>query len=187
MMYACSIRSNASMKGKLYTRRMLNTLQSIQARAARVISGAYRATSRAALDIESFLLPIEQQIWRQNADTVTRLLSSTTIATTSGFQTSMAQPTAADKARIRDTSSWQKVYSDMGSKRSQGFDAQEQIPCFLTPPWRQGPTTYIDTTATKARERHDKKHAKGDSLSIYTDGSGIEGEIGSAALCPVTQ
>ncbi|KAF1922309.1 uncharacterized protein M421DRAFT_44270, partial [Didymella exigua CBS 183.55] len=28
---------------------------------------------------------------------------------------------------------------------------------------------------------------KDSSLSIYTDGSGIEGEIGSAALCPLTQ
>ena len=29
MMYACSVWSNASIKGKLYTKRMLNTLQSI--------------------------------------------------------------------------------------------------------------------------------------------------------------
>ena len=77
------------MKGKLYTRRMLNTLQSIQARAGRVISGAYRATSRVALGVESFLLPIEQQIWKHNADTITRLLSSRDIAATSGFQAEM--------------------------------------------------------------------------------------------------
>jgi hypothetical protein len=73
------------MKGKLYSRRMLNTLQGIQARAARVITGAYRATSRAALDVETFLLPIEQQMRKRNADTVIRLLSSKNIATTSGF------------------------------------------------------------------------------------------------------
>jgi ribonuclease HI len=54
-------------------------------------------------------------------------------------------------------------------------------------PWRRGPTTYIDATAKEARARHDEEHAKEDSLSIYTDGSGIEGEIGSAALCPLTQ
>jgi hypothetical protein len=187
MMYACSIWSNASMKGRLYTGRMLNTLQSIQARAARVISGAYRATSRAALDIESFILPIEQQIWKHNADTVIRLLSSRDIAATSGLQTSTAQPTAADKTRIKHASSWEKVHEDMKSKQIHGVETQEQIPCFLTPPWRQGPTTYIDVTAERARARHDKEHAKEDSLSIYTDGSGIEGEIGSAALCPLTQ
>jgi len=84
----------------------------------------------------AFLLPVEQQIWRHNADTVTRRLSSTDIAVTSGFQTSIAQPTAVDKARIRHTSSWEKVHSDMKCKRSQGFETQEQIPCFLTPPWR---------------------------------------------------
>jgi hypothetical protein len=106
------------MKGKMYTRKMLNTLQSIQARAARVISGAYRAMSRAALDIETFSLPIEQQIWRHNADTVTRLLSNTDIAAASGFQTNTVQPTAANKACIRHTSSWQRVHSDMVQRRS---------------------------------------------------------------------
>ena len=45
----------------------------------------------------------------------------------------------------------------------------------------------MNATAESARARHDREHAKGDSLSIYTDGSGIEGEIGSAALCPLTQ
>jgi hypothetical protein len=186
MMYACSIWSNASMKGGLYTKKTLSTLQSIQARAARAICGAYKATSRAALDIESFLLPIEQQIWKYNADVVTRLLSSTDIATTAGFQTSAAQPVTAKTSR-KHIDSWQKICENMGCKRSQGFDTQEQIPCFLTPPWRRGPTTYIDETAEKARERHDREHIKEDSLSIYTDGSGIEGEIGSAAVCPLTQ
>jgi ribonuclease HI len=187
VMYACSVWSNASAKGRLYTKRTLNTLKSLQARAARAICGAYKATSNAALDVEAYLLPIKQQIWRHNADTVTRLLSSTDIAAASGFQTSTVQPTAANKARIRHTSSWQKVHSDMVDKRNQGFERQEQIPCFLTPPWRRGPTTYIDKTAQEAQARHDKEHAKEGSLNIYTDGSGIEGEIGSAALCPLTQ
>jgi hypothetical protein len=174
------------MKGKLYTRRMLNTLQSIQTRAARVISSAYRATLRAALDVELFLLPIEQQIWKHNADTVIRLLSSRNIAATAGFQPNTAQPTAADKTRVSHANSWEKVHKDMKSKQIQSVKTQEQIPCFITP-WRQGPTTHIDATAERARARHDREHAKADSLSIYTDGSGIEDEIGSAELCPLTQ
>jgi len=145
-MYACSIWSNASVKGRLYTKRTLKTLRSLQARAARAICGAYKATSNAALDVEAYLLPIEQQIWRHNADTVTRLLSSTDIAAASGFQTSTMQLTASNKARIRHTSSWQRVHRDMVERRNQGFERQEQIPSFLTPPWRRGPTTYTDAT-----------------------------------------
>jgi hypothetical protein len=37
----------------------MDALQSIQASAARSICGAYKATSRAALDIEALLLPVE--------------------------------------------------------------------------------------------------------------------------------
>lgn len=60
-------------------------------------------------------------------------------------------------------------------------------PPFITPPWRRGPHTYIDDDADKACNRHDTQCATGKSLSIYTDGSGIEGEIGFAAVCPLTQ
>jgi ribonuclease HI len=67
------------------------------------------------------------------------------------------------------------------------LDKQEPIPLFITPPWRREPHTYIDNDADKARERHDHECAANKSLSIYTDGSGIEGEIGSAAVCPLTQ
>ena len=67
------------------------------------------------------------------------------------------------------------------------LNKQEPIPPFITPPWRRGPHTYINSGANRARERHDHKCAVNKSLSIYTDGSGIEGEIGSAAVCPLTQ
>jgi hypothetical protein len=73
------------------------------------------------------------------------------------------------------------------SRQVRDLDNQEPIPPFITPPWRRGPHTYIDNDADKARERHDRECAANKSLSIYTDGSGIEGEIGSAAVCPLTQ
>ena len=186
MMYACSIWSNASTKGKLYTQKTINTLQSIQARAARTICGAFKATSRAALDIEAFLLPIKQQIWKHNTEVVTRLLSCTDIASTAAFQANTAQSTT-DKVFRKHVDPWQSIHNNMKSRQIQGFDTQEQIPCFITPPWRQGPKTHIDRTADKAQERHDKENAKNNFLSIYTDGSGIENEIGSAAVCPLTQ
>jgi hypothetical protein len=63
------------------------------------------------------------------------------------------------------------------------LDKQEPIPPFITPPWRRGPHTYIDDDADKARNRHDTQCSTDKNLSIYTDGSGIEGEIGLATAC----
>ncbi|KAJ0129528.1 Uncharacterized protein HZ326_27369 [Fusarium oxysporum f. sp. albedinis] len=57
MIYACSA----------------SKLQSLQARASRVISGAYKATSIPALDVETYLLPIDQQIFKHNVDTLGRV------------------------------------------------------------------------------------------------------------------
>ena len=87
MMYACSIWYNASTRGKPYTQKTLDILQSIQARAARAICRAYRATSNAALDIETYFLPIEHQIWKHNADFMTRLLSSKPTADMASLKT----------------------------------------------------------------------------------------------------
>ena len=151
MMYACSIWSNANIKGKLYTKKTLNILEGIQARAARSICGAYKATSSAALNIETFILPIEQQIWKHNTDLMTRLLSSMDIARTAGFQLNIAgcdtQTHTTKEAHRNYIGSWQKIYSDMREKEKKKFDAQEQITPFITPPWRQGRKTHIDTTA----------------------------------------
>ncbi|KAL5371116.1 hypothetical protein PMIN02_013118 [Paraphaeosphaeria minitans] len=183
MLYACSIWTNENGKKHTYTKKTLDTLQSIQARAARIICGAFKATSRAALDIETFLLPIEQRIWQHNADTITRLLSSRPIANTVGFQ-----PTddAQIAERKKHTGSWQRIYSEMRDKWGEALTTQEPIPPFVTPPWQQGPKTYIDKDDETARERHDRETATGHDLSIYTDGSGIEDRIGAAAVCPHT-
>lgn len=187
MMYACSVWYNASTRGKTYTQKTLDTLQSIQARAARAICGAYRATSSAALDVEAHLLPIEQQIWKHNADAITRLLSSRPAADMAGLNPDMTQTADTGRKRRKHIDSWQRIYNDMRRRRTQGFDNQEPIPAFMTPPWRRGPATHIEHNAEKARQRHDDNNDTGRCLSIYTDGSGIDGEIGAAAVCLLTR
>lgn len=189
MMYACSIWSNANLhdRTRKYTHKTIDALRSIQARAARSMSGAYKATSTAALNVEAFLLPVELQVWRHNADTITRLSSSREIAKTAGFELSEYGPVVAKNNRRPRMSPWQRVCEELRSKQVRDLDKQEPIPPFITPPWRRGPQTYIDGDADRARDRHDRECATGKSLSIYTDGSGIDGEIGSAAVCPLTQ
>jgi ribonuclease HI len=93
-------------------------------------------------------------------------------------------PVVIDKNYRAHRSPWQKAYENPRSKQVRDLDKQEQIPPFITPSWRRGPKTHIDNNAEKARNRHDRQSAS-DSLSIYTDGSGIEGEIGAAAVCPL--
>jgi hypothetical protein len=83
--------------------------------------------------------------------------------------------------------SWQRFYNDMKGRRSPGIDTQEPIPPFLIPPGRQGPATDIESKAKRARLRRDKKNDTGWCLSIYTGSSGIDGEIGAAAVCPIIQ
>ena len=82
------------LEGEALHKKTLNTLEGIQARAARSICGAYKATSGAALNIETFILPIEQQIWKHNTDLVTRLISSRDIANTAGFRMNTCQSMA---------------------------------------------------------------------------------------------
>jgi ribonuclease HI len=116
-----------------------------------------------------------------------RLSSSRAIATTACYEPREPVPVVIDKNYRAHRSPWQKAYEALRSRQVRDLDKQEPIPPFITPPWQRGPHTYIDNDADKARERHDRECAANKSLSIYTDGSGIEGEIGSAAVCPLIQ
>lgn len=150
-------------------------------------SGDLSVKAVTSTEAEGHLLPIEQQIWNHNADFITRLLSKKHMAYISNLQGSRAQPASASLRRIRQVDARQKTYDDMKSQCRQDLEMQELILPFITPPWRHVPKTYIDESADKARSRHDRKHKKDQSLNIYTDGSGIDGEIGAAVACLLTQ
>jgi hypothetical protein len=54
----------------------MDCFNSLQAKAARIIAGAYRSTSGPAIDVELYLLPMAQQVWKKNTETVSRILST---------------------------------------------------------------------------------------------------------------
>lgn len=58
MAYGCSIWFT-SRKAKGVRTRMLREIETLQGKAARVITGAFRRTSLEALNIEAYLLPIK--------------------------------------------------------------------------------------------------------------------------------
>ena len=180
IMYACSAWSNANWRtrGRPYTDKTLAQIQSIQTRAARAVSSAYRATSAPALDIETYLLPLEHQIWKHNADCLGRI----------GLGNQGPRPGPRDAADERSKTSprkaMQRAIQDEGGFNTESLEATTP---HIVPPWWTGPTTHIEDSAEKAEARHQYsiRHEAG-AIHVYTDGSGINGQIGAAAVCTTT-
>jgi ribonuclease HI len=182
MMYAGSIWSNAGIKGKSYTQETLRTLQSIQARGARAISGAFRATSRAALDVETHLLPMEQQIWKHNAEVVGHVLCRQDIP---GIEiVKWLGEESGPRRASTYTSPLQSIWQDIKKAGATNLQVREQIPPFVMAPWSNGPGTHIAPSDDEARSEHDAINATQDAACIYTDGSSTGGHIGCAAVWP---
>ncbi|KAI8405763.1 hypothetical protein FOFC_13224 [Fusarium oxysporum] len=178
MMYACSAWSNANWRtrDKPYTERTLSKLQSLQARASRVISGAYKAASIPALDVETYLLPVEQQIFKHNVDTLGRVGPAE------------RQHTEEEARRNKKKSPRRAIEQAIRDRQGPDIRRQEHIVPYIVPPWWQGPQMFIETNTEEAQIKHEQIiQDEPDAVHIYTDGSGIGGHIGAAAVCTTTQ
>lgn len=186
MMYGCSIWSIAQEQREGYTQQTLNSLTALQAKAARTISGAFKSTSIPALNIELHLLPIEQQIWKTNRETVSRILSTEKISALMGFRTIRNRRSRGRKKPYQ--SPLEHTFKRLRHRRGPTIDYQETIPPYLVPPWWRGPNTRIAINKDIAKTQH-KEFLKNtsNSIFIYTDGSGIENHIGAAAVSPLTR
>ncbi|KAK9443888.1 uncharacterized protein VB005_02413 [Metarhizium brunneum] len=185
IMYACSAWSNANWRTRNmpYTNKTLVNLQSLQTRAARLISGAFKATSTPALDIETHLLPIEHQIWKHNIECLGRIGL--------GEQDLREEEPqhGANGQRIRKTRMSPRKAIQKAIQDEQGFNIKrlEVITPHVVPPWWTSPKTFIEESAEKAQERHQYSiDNEPSAIHIYTDGSGINGHVGAAAVCTTT-
>jgi ribonuclease HI len=177
-MYACSAWSNANWRtrDKPYTERTLSKLQSLQARASRVISGAFKATSIPALDIETYLLPVELQIFKHNVNALGRIGPGD------------HGPTEGETRRNKKKSPRRAIEQSITDRQGPNIRRQEHITPYIVPPWWQGPQTFIEASIEEAQARHEQIiQDELDAIHIYTDGSGIDGSIGAAAVCTTTQ
>ena len=59
-----------------HNKSQISSLQTVQSRAARLITGAFRATSIAALDVEAHILPVKHLLDKLSNEAVLRLASS---------------------------------------------------------------------------------------------------------------
>jgi ribonuclease HI len=175
--FACSAWGVTKNTGDGHTKELVDSLDSIQAKAALVISGAFRATSIPALNAETFLLPMKQRLWKERNLALTRLLTATT--------TLQIRPPARS-TRNTHIAPLQFLFRGLAAQTAVDLQSLEKIPPIITAPWWQPPKISIHKTKKEAT-RHLEYHRTiyPEAIEIYTDGSGIEHKIGAAAVAPL--
>ncbi|EGU81546.1 hypothetical protein FOXB_07941, partial [Fusarium oxysporum f. sp. conglutinans Fo5176] len=98
------------------------------------------------------------------------------------------QPTEGEARRNKKKSPRRAIERSIADRQGPNIRRQERIVPYIVPPWWQGPQTFIEASTEEAQARHDRiTQDESDAIHIYTDGSGINGGVGAAAVCTTTQ
>ena len=180
--YAAIIWHRPKDDGSTASTKQVGKLTTVQRLAMKAILGCYRTTPTAAMEIETGLQPA----W-------IRLQTKTLLATTRMQSLSTRHPIHEWLANALRTRTACIPYRSNLENILQQFPYMctriETIETYIRPPWWT-PTAKIRIEATKeaAKKQHDEIQAHLDitTMTIYTDGSGIEDKIGAAAYNTVT-
>jgi ribonuclease HI len=127
------------------------------------------------LNIETHLLPVEEQILKHNIDTLGRIGPAE------------RPPFESTNSRRKRKSPRQAIEQTIRDLEGPNIRHQEQASPYVTPPWWCGPKHYIESTAKAAKQKHLEQLSDHTAIHIYTDGSGVNGHVGAAAVCTTTQ
>ena len=166
----------------------LRILNQIHTRAMAAMTGAFRATATAALDIETHQIPMKCLLEKRALEALTRIETSQ-----SGDQVRRARGgEAIGSGRIRpgwrpwEWSALERI-SELAMRRlgQTRFQDLERIQPYITAPYWSPPEVIIAKNTENTIIEHNTITAHSQPVTtIYTDGSGVNGRVGAAAVCP---
>ena len=174
--YACSVWYIP--KGdKGHCKGVVKSLASVQYQAERAITGAYRATSKEALNIEVNSMLMHLRLDRLTSAAAVRMITSPAHET-------IIQGRSTRKPRV--VSPLERLVARFEKTTGIRAQAMEKITPFAAPPWWMPPTIRIMRNKEEAEKDHKRQLMTNPANYIYTDGSGINNEIGAAAVSTET-
>jgi ribonuclease HI len=179
MLYRCSAwyrtrPHRPSGKPYMNKSRMTHLLAPIQRRAAQIITGAFRTTAANAVEIEAYLAPLDQQIEKTSLHATLRIASSPLYKSFESDQKDSKKSPLYHHTKILRT-----------HYKISHASLERRHPYIITPWWKP-PLVTIDSTPEEAIAHHQDICSTGNTNCIYTDGSGINGHVGAAAVTLLT-
>jgi ribonuclease HI len=184
--YASSVwfRPNPEYGNKVNSRKITKILEATQKEALRVLTGAWRTTALAAIEVETNTMPIALYIQQRNENVMHRMRGSEmyqAITQDRGSRTDKRQSVTPLQALERE-------FTARNSITGQETEEIEPILVSMTSPWWEPPETHIATSKEGAIRLHRnairKARRNNNHAIVYTDGSEIQGQVGTAAWCP---
>src|SRR6266516_1657480 len=148
----------------------------------KAILGCFRTTPNYAMERETGLLPTHLRLQSKILRAYTRMQTLPTNHPVKQYLQRAAIPQHI-YAPITTLEYIQKAFPESGK------NTMETILPYAPPPWWISPhSTCIDTSKDAAEQRHNEVMLNLPGiLSIYTDGSALNGHVGASAYCPELQ
>ena len=160
-----------------HRKKTLEDIRIIEARGLRVVTGAFKATPRPALNIEATMLPIKQRLEKLTSETMLRIAATPTHEV-------ITEKRSKKKTRTKTPL---EVLTDRFERRTkQKIDKMEKMVPYVVAPWWRSPKISISRNKDSAKKSHQAllETKRPGQMLIYTDGSGINNKVGAAAVAP---